>query len=416
MASQKVMLSPMPCKSLRSLPTSPCTASEMDFDQLFTPRPFWHNVADDATPDALELLSCQQPTEAVPDWMPAFDAAFGARSTLGASAPFSLCTSPPPPSQASTCFMSPPLRSCDRISEPWSPSSPPDLDLNEPPMSLSPPPALVEKPQRPPGALDKMSWLQARKVFIGGIPQSIDQNGLYQMFSKVGKVKKAWLQLFRDDRAPTQTIPTTKKHRGFGFVIFYEKSSIDQMLGNESSRFVNFGNDLKLEVKRAFGKTKGPEEVFPFGKENKRPPVNVIAASPAPPKTYQSSPCAPTSASPAPQTPQVGSWAPSSMSPTAQTCQSGSWMPSSMSPAPQPYQNWQGLTGQAVVVLTFPYVPPFPSAEPGMVQQTSDIIRQPLGNHPQWPLNPGAALNGFAGQNQELTKALIDAMPDCYED
>jgi hypothetical protein len=266
-----------------------------------------------------------------------------------------------------------------------------------------------------------MSWLQARKVFIGGIPQSIDQNGLYQMFSKVGKVKKAWLQLFRDEHARTQIMPTTKKHRGFGFVIFYEKSSIDQMLGNESSRFVNFGNDLKLEVKRAFGKTKGSEAVPSFGKENKKPPVNVIAASPAPSKTHQSSPCAPTPSSPAPQTAQVGSWAPCSVSPIPRT---GSWLPSSVSPAPQTYQTWHGQPGQAVMVITFPCVPPFPFPEPVMVQQPPVIAqRQPLGastfavgQQQQWPLNPGEPLNGFAGQNQELTRALIDAMPDCYED
>jgi len=113
-------------------------------------------------------------------------------------------------------------------------------------------------PLRPPGAVDKTSWLQARKVFIGGIPQSIDQNALYQMCSKVGKVKKAWLQLFHNDRGAGKTA-APKKHRGFGFVIFYEKASIDTLLGKDhESRMVNFPNDVTLEVKRAFGKDKKP--------------------------------------------------------------------------------------------------------------------------------------------------------------
>merc|ERR1719321_822901 len=85
-------------------------------------------------------------------------------------------------------------------------------------------PTLDQQPEHPPGALDKSSWLQARKVFVGGIPQTVDQNGLYQMFSKFGKVKKAWLQLFHPDRVGQAN--GAKKHRGFGFVVFYEKHSL----------------------------------------------------------------------------------------------------------------------------------------------------------------------------------------------
>merc|ERR1719454_2669669 len=46
---------------------------------------------------------------------------------------------------------------------------------------------------------EKAKWAQVRKIFVGGIPQSMDQNSLYKLFSKTAKVKKAWLQMFHAD-------------------------------------------------------------------------------------------------------------------------------------------------------------------------------------------------------------------------
>jgi hypothetical protein len=93
--------------------------------------------------------------------------------------------------------------------------------------------------------------LQARKVFVGGIPQTVDQNGLYHMFSKAGKVKKTWIQTHRGDRSEDSS-STARNHRGFGFVIFHEKQSVDRMLGDKPS--IRFGEDVQLEVRRAIGK------------------------------------------------------------------------------------------------------------------------------------------------------------------
>jgi len=319
----------------------------------------------------------------VPDWMPAFPArSFSAAST---------CANSPPPPYSS-------------ISEPTSPEptflAPSDLDERlETPM---------KQPQCPPGALDKSSWLQARKVFIGGIPQSIDQNGLYQMFSKMGKVKKAWLQLFYNDRAENQ-IPATKKHRGFGFVIFYEMQAIDQMLGDESSRFISFGPDLKLEVKRAFGKmsVRSQDESPPTRKE-KQP----LRASPV----SQPVPASPSvnniPASPAPQTYQTPSWVATSVTPATQTCQSGSWAA---------VQAWQSLPGQQPLVVAFPCVPPFPFVDTRVAQQVEVPASYPtVAQQSQCAFLSGIALHGSMGQkpvdNQALARALLQAMPDHYED
>merc|ERR1719199_2387950 len=168
-------------------------------------------------------MGCKTPTKTLPDFMPAFEAR---------------CLS-----SASTCMTSPPPFSL-------SPPSSPDrafVRLDDGDDIESPTPG--QQPQCPPGALDKSSWLQARKVFVGGVPQTIDQNALYHMFSKVGKVKKAWLQLFHHERASQADAAqrsTARKHRGFGFVIFYEKQSIDKLLGSDASRFICFENDIKL--------------------------------------------------------------------------------------------------------------------------------------------------------------------------
>merc|ERR1712232_1277934 len=116
------------------------------------------------------------------------------------------------------------------------------------------------------------------------------------MFSKIGKVKKAWVQLFHADH---DRVPAGKHHRGFGFVIFHEKHSIDQLLGEDSQRFVCFGDDLKLEVKRAIGKG-GPEiqDKQPATRANKKAELTSSQASPAASHNWQSSSPAASAASP----------------------------------------------------------------------------------------------------------------------
>jgi hypothetical protein len=214
MTPETGMLSPLPRGPPRSMPTSPITyaPSEDVFKGLGDARSFWYDVEDEAARDLQEVMGCKM----LPDWIPAFPARCS--SVASTYAPSS-----PPPS----------------ISQPLSPV--PTLELSP----FSPVPTVVRSelssespaPHCPPGALDKSSWLQARKVFVGGIPQTIDQNALYHMFSKIGKVKKAWVQLFHADH---DRVPAGKHHRGFGFVIFHEKHSIDQLLGEDSQRFICF--------------------------------------------------------------------------------------------------------------------------------------------------------------------------------
>lgn len=91
---------------------------------------------------------------------------------------------------------------------------------------------------------------QVRKVFVGGIPQDLTQDELYNIFSEFSRVKKAWLQRYRANAGNQGSAPP-HNHRGFGFVIFYDGTAVDQMIGQNLSRFIILRDGRKLEVKRA---------------------------------------------------------------------------------------------------------------------------------------------------------------------
>lgn len=97
---------------------------------------------------------------------------------------------------------------------------------------------------------------QDRKVFVGGVPQDLNQDDLYAIFSEYAGVKKAWLQKCRatDDNNGTNNPP--QNHRGFGFVIFHDPNAIEELLGGSPSRFIVLRSGAKLEVKRALSSSK----------------------------------------------------------------------------------------------------------------------------------------------------------------
>jgi len=90
---------------------------------------------------------------------------------------------------------------------------------------------------------------QVRKVFVGGVPQDMNQDDLYTIFSEFGGVKKAWLQRYRTNGNASTNPP--HNHRGFGFLIFYDGSAVEQLLGKNFSRFIMLKDGRRLEVKRA---------------------------------------------------------------------------------------------------------------------------------------------------------------------
>lgn len=88
---------------------------------------------------------------------------------------------------------------------------------------------------------------QTSKVFVGGIPQDMDQFSLQREFSKYATVRKAWLPRPREGQ--NQSVSGT--HRGFGFVIFQDDDAVDLLLGNENSKFFVLSDGSQVEVKRA---------------------------------------------------------------------------------------------------------------------------------------------------------------------
>lgn len=424
MAAETMMLSPLPRRgqvlstprSLHpSLPTSPeYSPSEIDMKELSLARPFWYDdVEEQATRDLHAALGYERPAKTLPDglqigpWLPSFDL----RCLSSASTCANSVASPEPPS-----CVTPPLSPEIALAA---------LQFDSSDGFESP----TQQPLCPPGALDKSSWLQARKVFVGGIPQHIDQNGLYHMFSKIGKVKKAWLQLFHADRASAQ--PKEKKHRGFGFVIFYEKAALDQLLGDAFARFITFPDDVKLEVKRAIGKNaQTPDEAQSAGKAKKvesAPTSACQTPSPAGPLAQQS---------PATQQKQPQ---PKGM-PDDTTKELEVHSANGMSPAsPQIWQcvaalpqAWQRGASPALVArfqnyINLPCIPPFPGVQPSPVQWPMAPAVMPScpppDPQPNFQTVANTVLGNLVGQQiqrpltpQELAQALEDAQPDHYDD
>lgn len=89
----------------------------------------------------------------------------------------------------------------------------------------------------------------AGKVFVGGVPQDMSQDDMFQIFSTYGGIKKAWLQSYRTAGRINQSPP--HNHRGFGFVIFFDGSSVDNLLGNSFSKYLPLPDGRRLEIKRA---------------------------------------------------------------------------------------------------------------------------------------------------------------------
>jgi hypothetical protein len=221
------MMSPFPRKAfdaVRGLQTSPSPSTpKMDaLHCLNGARSFWCGV-DEATKDLHDVISGQSNAKILPDYTPAFR-----------------------------------FRCASNASTSMGPS--PDLDRSVSPLHCISPSPLSEFAGTPldadaPRGCHSPSWLQARKVFVGGIPQRIEQQDLYKMFTSVGRVKKAWLQMFHQNHYANRE-PGAKNHRGFGFVVFSEKNTVDRMLGDDHSRFIAF-DGLRLEIKRAVGKVDG---------------------------------------------------------------------------------------------------------------------------------------------------------------
>lgn len=87
-------------------------------------------------------------------------------------------------------------------------------------------------------AVDKLTE-PFRKIFIGGLSYSTDEGNCYHynlMFSSDGvldKLKKYFKHYGAVQDAVVMKDPVSKRSRGFGFITFYDMSSVDNALANE---------------------------------------------------------------------------------------------------------------------------------------------------------------------------------------
>ena len=80
-----------------------------------------------------------------------------------------------------------------------------------------------------------------RKLFFGGVASHIDQQIFTVMAKELGRVERCWLAM----RAHPE-----QGHRGFGFAIYRDATSITNILGDDGS-LIWFRNGEQLDVKRA---------------------------------------------------------------------------------------------------------------------------------------------------------------------
>lgn len=105
----------------------------------------------------------------------------------------------------------------------------------------------VGDPPLPEGDEETQETLRAvprsRKLFVGGIPQGMDRDGLAAFLRGFGAVERAWLQRHRRDKQ--------RNHRGFGFVLFRDALAVEQLLGGSFSRHLTLQDGTQIEVKAA---------------------------------------------------------------------------------------------------------------------------------------------------------------------
>ena len=77
------------------------------------------------------------------------------------------------------------------------------------------------------------------KVCVVNVPWKADANAVREALACFGEITHAILAPKQED---------VSEHRGFGFVVFCEESSLDNLLGGDFSRFVKLENGPRVEV------------------------------------------------------------------------------------------------------------------------------------------------------------------------
>ena len=73
------------------------------------------------------------------------------------------------------------------------------------------------------------SFFRTKKVFVGGLPSDITDESFRMFFSQFGEVEDSVVMLDRD----------TGRHRGFGFITFFDEESTEKVLENFEGNYIN---------------------------------------------------------------------------------------------------------------------------------------------------------------------------------
>lgn len=84
---------------------------------------------------------------------------------------------------------------------------------------------------------------QLQKIFVGGLSKDGDENALTDAFSSYGSIQE--VSVLRD---------SSGKSRGFGFVLFDEATSVDDLMKEKKEGKVFYVSGSPVEVKRALPK------------------------------------------------------------------------------------------------------------------------------------------------------------------
>jgi hypothetical protein len=277
------------------------------------------------------------------------------------------------------------------------------------------------QPHFPPGVLLKSPGSQERKVFIGKIPHDMSEETFRQkMLARwPKKIQQVWVQKHKNEQAPSG-----KVHRGFGFAIYKDRETIDELLGNAASAFVDLSDEIEIEVKRAEqkGSSKLQAEQSPVGVN-----AGVPLSRPNPgfrTSSESSSPCHMVMPDAAQHFPACSNDAAQAQQAAADLSRSCPTSPSKCVrschgiPSAQP----QWATGATQVLVVGYMIPPFPVVTPSLGAMP------PLSTPPivqAFPVTasvdaPGVqalpAQPSFDHSSQRLLQMLNQALPDVYED
>lgn len=88
------------------------------------------------------------------------------------------------------------------------------------------------------------SGQKTKKIFVGGLPASVDEQTFTQYFEKFGKVEDAVVMYDQHNRRP----------RGFGFITFSEEDAVESVF---AKGVIHMLHDKEIEIKRAIPRESG---------------------------------------------------------------------------------------------------------------------------------------------------------------